>query len=118
MGLPAYTMTERPPTFPESDGVSFWIIAIGSWGQRAAKLDVVTLFGCRRTRPLEHMASAGLLWAVNGGWLVQLIRDWAVIERLGERSRHIHHRRAAPAANVALPWVGLHTRTDRQKRSQ
>src|ERR1700730_17802650 len=31
-------------------------------------------------RPLDHPGGAGLLWAINGGRLVELHRDWAVIE--------------------------------------
>ncbi|HWX34167.1 MAG TPA: hypothetical protein VNZ53_42935, partial [Steroidobacteraceae bacterium] len=31
-------------------------------------------------RPLDHSGGAGLLWAINGGRLVELHRDWAVIE--------------------------------------
>jgi len=80
-----------------------------SWAQRAATLgwNALTLFACHRTRPLEHLGSAGLLWAINGGKLVELHRDWAVIERAEGRSRHIHHRRPLNAANVKLPWSSL-----------
>jgi hypothetical protein len=77
-----------------------------NWAGRAAMLgwDTLALFGCYRTRPLDHLRSAGLLWAVNGGKLVELHRDWAVIERAEDRSRRIHHRRPRNAANVMLPW--------------
>jgi hypothetical protein len=79
-----------------------------SWAERAATLgwSALALFGCHHRRPLEHLASAGLLWAINGGKLVELHRDWAVIERAEERSRHVHHRRSSAAANIALPWNG------------
>jgi hypothetical protein len=79
-----------------------------NWAERAAMLgwDALALFGCYRTRPLDHLGSAGLLWAVNGGKLVELHRDWAVIERAEDRSRRVHHRRTTNAANVRLPWVG------------
>jgi hypothetical protein len=50
---------------------------------------------------------AGLLWAVNGGKLVELHRDWAVIERAPDRSRQIYHRRPPNAANATLPWGSL-----------
>src|ERR1700738_1749246 len=30
--------------------------------------------------PLDHPGGAGLLWAINGGRLVELYRDWAVID--------------------------------------
>ena len=84
-----------------------------NWARRAAELgwDDFTLFGCHRTRPLEHLGSAGLLWAVNGGKLVELHRDWAVIERSGDKSRHVYHRRVAHGANVTLPWIGLRQRS-------
>jgi hypothetical protein len=79
-----------------------------NWADRAATLgwNALALFGCDRTRPLEHLASAGLLWAINGGKLVELHRDWAVIERAEDRSRHIHHRRSPHSPSVALPWGG------------
>jgi hypothetical protein len=84
-----------------------------NWAERAAELgwNDLTLFGCRGTRPLEHPGSAGLLWAVNGGKLAELHRDWAVIERSGDKSRHLYHRRVAHGANVTLPWVGLRQRS-------
>jgi hypothetical protein len=40
----------------------------------------MTLFGCCRHRPLDRPAGAGLLWTINGGWPVELHRNWAVIE--------------------------------------
>jgi hypothetical protein len=81
-----------------------------NWADRAATLawDTLALFGCHRIRPLDHLGSAGLLWAVNGGKLVELHRDWAVIERAEDRSRRVHHRRRPNAANVTLPWSGPH----------
>jgi hypothetical protein len=93
-----------------TDSLRF-LTADENWAELAAKLgwDALSLFGCRQTRPLEYMASAGLVWAINGGALVQLHRDWALIERPGNRSQHVHHRRGMPAANVTLPWVGLST---------
>jgi hypothetical protein len=77
-----------------------------NWAERAAALgwNALALFGCYRTRPLEHLGSAGLLWAVNGGTLVELHRDWAVIERRQDKSQHVHHRRSPLAENIALPW--------------
>jgi len=48
----------------------------------SAKLgwDAVAVFGCCRHRPLERPGGAGLLWLINGGRLVELYREWAVIE--------------------------------------
>jgi len=40
----------------------------------------MALFGCAPKRPLDYLGSAGLLWAINGGRLVELHRDWAVID--------------------------------------
>ena len=78
-----------------------------SWTERAATLgwDALALFGCHRTRPLEHLGSAGLLWAINGGKLVELHRDWAVIERGNDKSRQIYHRRRHDQTMVVLPWA-------------
>jgi hypothetical protein len=77
-----------------------------NWAERAAALgwNALALFGCHSARPLEHLGSAGLLWAINGGKIVELHRDWAVIERAPDRSRRIHYRRSQHKANIALPW--------------
>jgi hypothetical protein len=82
-----------------------------NWAERAAELgwDTYALFG-RRTRPLD-LGSAGLVWAIGGGKLVELRRDWATIEPAGDRSQHVHHRRKLKAADVALPWIGLRRRS-------
>jgi hypothetical protein len=45
--------------------------------------------GCHRARPLAHPGGAGLLWAINGGRLLELHRDWAVIELAANGSRHV-----------------------------
>jgi hypothetical protein len=78
-----------------------------NWAQRAAALgwDALALFGCHRTRPLEHLGSAGLLWAINGGKLAELHREWAVIERGNDKSRQIFHRRRQDEAMITFPWA-------------
>jgi hypothetical protein len=103
----------RPPAVPAIR----WQLFLGdclrflrsseSWADRAAALgwDALALFGCHRTRPLEHLGSAGLLWHVNGGRLVELHRDWAVIERARDKSQRAHHRRRSDESKVALPWA-------------
>jgi hypothetical protein len=60
-----------------------------NWAGRAAELgwNAASLFGCHRARPLAHPGGAGLLWAIQGGRLVELHRDWAVIELAANRSR-------------------------------
>jgi hypothetical protein len=77
-----------------------------NWAARAAELgwNARTLFGCHRNYPLMHLGSAGLLWAINGGKLVELHRDWAVIELPVNRSQRIFSRRDVAAGKVSLPW--------------
>ena len=79
-----------------------------NWAGRAAELgwNAATLFGCHRARPLAHPGGAGLLWAINGGRLVELHRDWAVIELAANGSRHVFERRRVDAGKVTLPWIG------------
>ena len=79
-----------------------------NWAGRAAELgwNAAALFGCRRARPLDHPGGAGLLWAINGGRLVELHRDWAVIELAANGSRHVFERRRVDAGKVTLPWIG------------
>jgi hypothetical protein len=56
-------------------------------------------------RPLDYSASAGLLWAINGGRLIELHRDWAVIDVPVNRSQRVFYRRNVDAAKIALPWA-------------
>jgi hypothetical protein len=85
-----------------------FLVAKENWAERAAGhgWNDLELFGCC-PRPLERLGNAGLLWAINGGRLVELHRDWAVIERASDRSRHVHQRERPKAANITLPWIGL-----------
>jgi hypothetical protein len=78
-----------------------------NWAERAAELgwNAKALFGCRPNYPLMHLGSAGLLWAINGGKLVELHRDWAVIELPVNRSQRIFYRRDVAAGKVTLPWI-------------
>jgi hypothetical protein len=91
-----------------------------NWAERAAALDwnALALFGCHRSRPLEHLGSAGLLWAINGGNLVELHRDWAVIERRRDKSRQVHHRRRQDEAQVTLPWIGMNYENSTRARAR
>jgi hypothetical protein len=72
---------------------------------RAAQLgwDGIALFGCRRNYPLSYLA--GLLWNVNGGRIIELHRDWAVIDRPVNRSQRVFYRRDVDEAKAALPWT-------------
>jgi hypothetical protein len=50
----------------------------------------------------RHPGNAGLLWAINGGRLVELRRDWAVVD-LAE-SQRIVDRRRLDVGNFRPPW--------------
>jgi hypothetical protein len=54
-------------------------------------------------------ASAGLLWALNGGRLAQLHRDWAVIDVPVNRSERVFYRRNVDVAkdHIAVAQAGL-----------
>jgi hypothetical protein len=77
-----------------------------SWAERASALgwDAVSLFGCRRNHPLSYLGSAGLLWALNGCRLIELHRDWAVIDLPVNKSQRIFSRRSVEAG-ITLPWT-------------
>src|ERR1700724_1922379 len=77
-----------------------------NWAERAAKLgwDAMALFGCAPKRPLDYLGSAGLLWAINGGKLVELHRDWAVIDVPLQTRQRIFSRRNVDPAKITLPW--------------
>jgi hypothetical protein len=105
--------SRSPPTDVQShrwerfvDDCVRFLAAKGNGAERAATLgwDDLALFAAR-TRPLDHQGSAGLLWHVNGGRIVELHRDWAVIERVEDRSRRVHHRRRLNSRIVTLPWT-------------
>ena len=46
-----------------------------------------------------------LLWAIAGGRLVELHRDWAVFELAENGSRRIFERRRLDVGDVRLPWI-------------
>jgi hypothetical protein len=77
-----------------------------SWAERASALgwDAVSLFGCRRNHPLSYLGSAGLLWVLNGCSLIELHRDWAVIDLPVNKSQRIFYRRRVEAG-ITLPWI-------------
>jgi hypothetical protein len=78
-----------------------------NWAERAAGLgwDAMALFGCAPKRPLDYSGCAGLLSAINGGRLVELHREWAVIDLPVNRSQRIFYRRNVDPAKITLPWV-------------
>jgi hypothetical protein len=76
------------------------------WAERAFQMGWFTfdLFGCHPSQPLAHIGFAGLIWAVNGGRVVEPHRGWAVIEHANNGSRRNFDQRRLPKANLALPW--------------
>jgi hypothetical protein len=73
-----------------------------NWAERAARLGWDAMAS---KRPLDYTGSAGLLWAINGGRLLELHRDWAVIDVPVNRSQRVFYRRNVDAAKIALPWA-------------
>src|SRR5437764_15157630 len=63
-----------------------FLAATENGAARAAELgwETEALFGCHRTRPLMYLGIAGLMWDINGGKLIKLDRDGAVIERAAD----------------------------------
>jgi hypothetical protein len=78
-----------------------------NWAERAVRLgwDAMALFGCAPKRPLDYSGSAGLLWAINGGRLLELHRTWAVIDAPVNRSQRVFYRRNVDPAKIRLPWT-------------
>jgi hypothetical protein len=77
----------------------------GDWASRAAFLDwgPLDLFGCDRQRPFVRVDRLGLLWLLNGGTVVELHRDQAILET--ERGvRQCYRRRPVEVGRVALAW--------------
>jgi hypothetical protein len=76
----------------------------GGWAARAAALGwgPLQLFGCDRKRPF-YIPHRGLLWEVNGGRLVELHRDRAIIEVNGG-ARQCYKRQPVEVGRVALAW--------------
>jgi hypothetical protein len=85
-----------------------------NWAKRAARLgwDAMALFGCAPKRPLDY---SGLLWAINGGRLIELHRDWAVIDR--KRSSAPTGCPSAASARQSAPCTSNHVeRIERRGR--
>jgi hypothetical protein len=78
-----------------------------NWAGSAAELgwNAATLFGCYRARPLAHPGGAGLLWATNGGRIVEMHRDWTVFELAVNGSPRVFERRRVDVSKFTLPWI-------------
>ena len=110
----AYLDPDRPPNdVPRHrwrqfvDDCKNFLSSSEHWADRAAQLgwDAMALFGCAPKRPLDYLGSAGLLWAINGGRLLELHRDWAVIDVPVHGSQRTFYRRKVDAAKISLPWA-------------
>ena len=75
--------------------------AEGAYGKGWSTLD---LFGCNPSQPLAHLGVAGLLWAVNGGRVIEIHRGWAMIEHTNNGSRRNFDQRRSRQASLTLPW--------------
>jgi hypothetical protein len=75
------------------------------WASRAAELGwgPLDLFGCNRERPFARIDHMGLLWLVNGGAVVELHRDRAVIKPVSG-TRQTYRRQPVEVGRVVLAW--------------
>jgi hypothetical protein len=69
----------------------------------------MSLFGCAPKRPLDYFRKCRPLMALNGGRLVQLHRDWAVIDVPVNRSERVFYRRQCRRGEdqIAVAQAGL-----------
>jgi hypothetical protein len=77
----------------------------GGWAVRAAAFGwgPLDLFGCDRERPFARVDHLGLLWLLNGGSVVELHRDRAILET--ERGApQCYRRRPVEVGRVVLAW--------------
>jgi hypothetical protein len=77
----------------------------GGWAKRAAACGwgPLDLFGCDRERPFARIDHMGLLWLLNGGTVVELHRDRAIIA-MSAGARQTFRRRPVDIGYVVLAW--------------
>jgi hypothetical protein len=77
----------------------------GGWADKAADLGwgPLDLFGCDRKRPFARIDHLGLLWRIDGGTVLEMNRDHAVIETVGG-VRQTYRRRPVEVGRVMLAW--------------
>jgi hypothetical protein len=75
------------------------------WAERAAGFGwgPLDLFGCDRERPFARVDHLGLLWLVNGGTIIELHRDRALIERRAGAPQ-TYRRRPVDIGRIVLAW--------------
>jgi hypothetical protein len=77
---------------------------ISSWAERAAGLSWTTddLLSSRYPNALEHLGSAGLVWNLAGGQIIQIHRDGADLLAPNGRAHRFHRR---PEGTMTFrPW--------------
>jgi hypothetical protein len=77
----------------------------GRWPAKAADFGwgPLDLFGCDRERPYGRIDRLGLLWLVNGGAIVELHRDRAVL-KTESAAPQTYRRRPVEVGRVVLAW--------------
>jgi hypothetical protein len=77
----------------------------GGWAECVAAFGwgPLDLFGCDRERPFARVDHFGLLWLVDGGRILELHRDRAVIET-ASGAHQVYCRRPVEVGRVVLAW--------------
>lgn len=76
----------------------------GNWAEKAAALGwgQYELFGADHDRPFARLDEQGLCWLINGGRLVGLSSDTAIIATCSG-ARHTYHRKSGQSSRI-LAW--------------
>jgi hypothetical protein len=77
----------------------------GGWAARAAAFGwgPLDLFGCNRERPFARIDHLGLLWLLNGGTVIELHRNKAIIEK-ESGTRQTYRRQPVEVGRTVLAW--------------
>jgi hypothetical protein len=77
----------------------------GGWAARAAVFGwgPLDLFGCNRERPFARIDHLGLLWLLNGGTVIELHRNKAIIEK-ESGTRQTYRRQPVEVGRTVLAW--------------
>ena len=75
------------------------------WASRVEPLGwrPLDLFGCDRERPFARVELAGLLWCLEGGRLLALAAETAIVET-STGQRQTYQRRPVEVGRVVLAW--------------
>jgi hypothetical protein len=77
----------------------------GGWAARATALGwgPLDLFGCDRERPMARLDHLGLIWLLNGGTVVELQRDRAIL-KTSAGTLQSYRRRPIEVGRVVVAW--------------